>query len=156
MQALINSLDERVVRLTTSGHCHNHFPREIHETNLDWGRCGTQKSMPSGVTRGRIMRSKIRCVTELCNSHYISRFAAFFIVTRPERSTAKRIHKVFLLVCETLKQPLFTLCGTFLRKIIHANTSKFHHLGTNQQGIQKKKKRTERVNCTKTNRRPAL
>ena len=101
------------------------------------------------------MRSKIRCVTELCNSHYISRFAAFFIVTRPERSTAKRIHKVFLLVCETLKQPLFTLCGTFLRKIIHANTSKFHHLGTNQQGIQKKKKRTERVNCTKTNRRPA-
>ena len=35
------------------------------------------------------MRSKIRWFTEFCNSHYVSHFAAFFIVARTKISVAK-------------------------------------------------------------------
>ena len=35
------------------------------------------------------MRSKFWWFTELCNSHYVSQFAAFFIDTRAERSTVE-------------------------------------------------------------------
>jgi len=37
----------------------------------------------------RHVRSKIQWFTELCNSHYVSHFAAFFIDTRAERSTVE-------------------------------------------------------------------
>jgi len=37
----------------------------------------------------RHLRSKIRWLTELCNSHYVSHFAAFFIDTRAKRSTVE-------------------------------------------------------------------
>ena len=37
--------------------------------------------MPWAEAVGRNMRSKIRWFTEFCNSHYVSHFAAFFIVT---------------------------------------------------------------------------
>ena len=37
----------------------------------------------------RNMRSKTWWLTELCNSHYVSHFAAFFIDTRAERSTVE-------------------------------------------------------------------
>ena len=40
-------------------------------------------------TRERNMRSKIRWFTEFCNSHYVSHFAAFFIVARAKRSVVK-------------------------------------------------------------------
>src|SRR5271156_927335 len=36
--------------------------------------------------KGRNVRSKIRRFTKFCNSHYISRFAAFFIGARAKRS----------------------------------------------------------------------
>lgn len=35
------------------------------------------------------MRSKIRWFTELCNSHYLSHFAAFFIDARTKRSVVE-------------------------------------------------------------------
>jgi len=37
----------------------------------------------------RNVRSKVQWLTELCNSHYVSQFAAFFIDTRAERSTVE-------------------------------------------------------------------
>ena len=50
--------------------------------------------MLSGVTQERNLRSKIRWFTELCNSHYVSHFAAFFIVARTETSIAKSCEKL--------------------------------------------------------------
>ena len=35
------------------------------------------------------MRSKIRWFTEFCNSHYVSHFAAFFIVARAKLSVVE-------------------------------------------------------------------
>ena len=35
------------------------------------------------------MRSKIRWFTEFCNSHYVSHFAAFFIVARAKISVVE-------------------------------------------------------------------
>jgi len=35
------------------------------------------------------MRSKIRWFTEFCNSHYVSHFAAFFIVVRAKISVVE-------------------------------------------------------------------
>ena len=40
-------------------------------------------------SRKRNVHSKIRWFTEFCNSHYLSHFAAFFIVARAKRSVAK-------------------------------------------------------------------
>ena len=40
-------------------------------------------------TRERNVRSKIWWFTEFCNSHYLSQFAAFFIVARAKRSVVK-------------------------------------------------------------------
>ena len=41
------------------------------------------------VTQERNLRSKIWWFTEFCNSHYVSHFAAFFIVARTKISIAK-------------------------------------------------------------------
>lgn len=46
----------------------------------------TQRGVLLGITRERNLRSKIRWFTEFCNSHYVSHFAAFFIVTRTKIS----------------------------------------------------------------------
>ena len=43
-------------------------------------RTDTQRSVVSGLSRDRNLRSKIWWFTEFCNSHYVSHFAAFFIV----------------------------------------------------------------------------
>ena len=40
-------------------------------------------------TRGCNVRSKIRWLTEFCNSHYLSHFAAFFIDARTKRSVVE-------------------------------------------------------------------
>ena len=45
-------------------------------------------------TRKRNMRSKIWWFTEFCNSHYVSHFAAFFIVARTKRSIASSFNKI--------------------------------------------------------------
>ena len=41
------------------------------------------------------MRWKIRWFTEVCNSHYVSHFAAFFIVTRAKISIVKSCFLLF-------------------------------------------------------------
>ena len=48
----------------------------------------TQRGVLSGLSRERNLRSKIWWFTEFCNSHYVSHFAAFFIVARTEISVA--------------------------------------------------------------------
>ena len=48
----------------------------------------TQRGVATGLSRGRNLRSKIWWFTEFCNSHYLSHFAAFFIVTRTKISIA--------------------------------------------------------------------
>ncbi len=52
-------------------------------------RYDSQRSMLQGIPKERNLRSKFRWFTEFCNSHYVSHFAAFFIVTRTKISTAK-------------------------------------------------------------------
>ena len=52
-------------------------------------RTDTQRGVLSGLSRERNLRSKIWWFTEFCNSHYVSHFAAFFIVTRTKISVAK-------------------------------------------------------------------
>ena len=42
---------------------------------------------PEGLSGN--MRSKIRWFTEFCNSHYVSHFAAFFIVARAKISVVE-------------------------------------------------------------------
>ena len=44
------------------------------------------------------MRSKIRWFTEFCNSHYVSHFAAFFIVTRAKISVVESC-PLFVVAC---------------------------------------------------------
>jgi hypothetical protein len=41
------------------------------------------------------MRSKLRWFTEFCNSHYVSHFAAFFIVTGAKTSFAESFLRFF-------------------------------------------------------------
>jgi len=48
----------------------------------------TQRGVLPGLTQKRNLRSKIWWFTEFCNSHYVSHFAAFFIVTRTKISIA--------------------------------------------------------------------
>ena len=50
---------------------------------------GTQRGVATGLSRGRNLRSKIWWFTEFCNSHYVSHFAAFFIVAGTKISVAK-------------------------------------------------------------------
>jgi hypothetical protein len=58
--------------------------------NEDWyGWTDTQGGVLPGLSRERNLRSKIWWFTEFCNSHYISHFAAFFIVARTKISIAK-------------------------------------------------------------------
>jgi len=60
---------------------------QIHSTQREgwglhrrWGRHALSRSFE------RNMRSKIWWFTEFCNSHYVSHFAAFFIVARAKIS----------------------------------------------------------------------
>ena len=63
---------------------------------IRWERkTDTQRGVLSGLSRKRHLRSKIWWFTEFCNSHYISHFAAFFIVTRTEISAVKSCVLVF-------------------------------------------------------------
>ena len=54
----------------------------VSEVYGHWNRHATR------CTRKRNMRSKIWWFTEFCNSHYVSHFAAFFIVVRAKISVA--------------------------------------------------------------------
>ena len=47
-----------------------------------WDRHDTQRGILPGISRKCKLRSKIWWFTEFCNSHYLSHFAAFFIVAR--------------------------------------------------------------------------
>ena len=60
---------------------HNCIKKEV------WNRHSTRHATTFLLQRN--MRSKIRWFTELCNSHYVSQFAAFFIGTRAKRSTVE-------------------------------------------------------------------
>ena len=58
-------------------------------TRCRWIGTDTQRGVLTGLSRKRNLRSKIWWFTEFCNSHYVSHFAAFFIVTRTKISVAK-------------------------------------------------------------------
>ena len=55
-------------------------PRVSQNTQWSLIRTDTQRGVVSGLSRDRNLRSKIWWFTEFCNSHYVSHFAAFFIV----------------------------------------------------------------------------
>ena len=54
--------------------------RSVSHTRWRLFKTGTQRGVLSGLSRERNLRSKIWWFTEFCNSHYVSHFAAFFIV----------------------------------------------------------------------------
>ena len=56
-----------------------------------WSLFGTdtQRGVVTGLSRDRNLRAKIWWFTEFCNSHYVSHFAAFFIVTGTKISVVK-------------------------------------------------------------------
>ena len=69
-----------------------HFKQSNESTTSMWGEGGwadTPTSMLPGISRKRKMRSKFWWFTGFCNSHYVSHFAAFFIVARAKTSTAE-------------------------------------------------------------------
>ena len=90
---------KRVTKLHTLGHRtrHRHCISSLSIKGTIWlnkqavleGSNDARTGMPSGITRGRNMRSKIRWFTEFCNSHYLSHFAAFFIDARTKRSVVE-------------------------------------------------------------------
>ena len=61
---------------------------KLHITNVS-GENRHSNRHTSRSTRKCNMRSKIRWFTEFCNSHYVSHFAAFFIVARTKTSIAE-------------------------------------------------------------------
>ena len=71
-----------------------------------WLRTGTPTDMLP-VTRKRKVRSKFRWLTGFCNSHYVSHFAAFFIVVGAKTSVAES-------VCDALFFAFF-VCGCVYR-----------------------------------------
>ena len=68
---------------------------------VEWGgRYGwavPQTSVLRGEAQKRKMRSKIWWFTEPCNSHYVSHFAAFFIVTEAKISIVKSCLRLFVI-----------------------------------------------------------
>ena len=65
--------------------CQFHFQGLVGSEGVcrRWGRHALGRSLE------RNMRSKIRWFTEFCNSHYVSHFAAFFIVARAKISVVE-------------------------------------------------------------------
>ena len=61
----------------------------------------TQRGVLTGLSRERNLRSKIWWFTEFCNSHYVSHFAAFFIVTGTKISVAKSCFSFVFLTLES-------------------------------------------------------
>ena len=84
-----------------SSHCS--VFREKHKADTPflrkrlWLRTGTPTDMLP-VTRKRKVRSKFRWLTGFCNSHYVSHFAAFFIVVGAKTSVAESVC-VCIIVC---------------------------------------------------------
>ena len=54
----------------------------------------------SGSALKRNVRSTVRCLAEFCNSHYVSHFAAVFIVARAKTSTVQSyVFVVYMCLC---------------------------------------------------------
>ena len=53
----------------------------------------------SGSALKRNVRSTVRCLAEFCNSHYVSHFAAVFIVARAKTSTVQSYVFVLHVLC---------------------------------------------------------
>ena len=79
-------------RLTSCHTVDTHYPLAFISTK-NANECevetDTQRGVLPGLSQERNLRSKIWWFTEFCNSHYVSHFAAFFIVARTKISIAK-------------------------------------------------------------------
>ena len=65
-------------------------PTQFITRRIGWvGFADTQISILPGVSRKCNVRSKIWWFTKICNSHYVSHFAAFFIVVGAKTSVAE-------------------------------------------------------------------
>ena len=66
----------------------------------------------SGSALKRNVRSTVRCLAEFCNSHYVSHFAAVFIVARAKTSTVQSYVFVVTCVCVVSSQATrLVFCG---------------------------------------------
>ena len=72
------------------------YPNEWAENDAVSEGYGHWNRHAPRCTRKRNMRSKIWWFTEFCNSHYVSHFAAFFIVARAKISVAVSCKSVFV------------------------------------------------------------
>ena len=80
----------------------NRTEKNTRTTPWRRGRTDTQRGVLPGISRERHLRSKTWWFTELCNSHYVSHFAAFFIGARTKISIAKS--------CSAFRIDLFFCC----------------------------------------------
>ena len=78
-------------------HCHSpaHHQRCLGTSNGWVGFRDTQISMLLGITQKRNVRSKFWWFTRSCNSHYVSHFAAFFIVVGSKTSIAESCNELY-------------------------------------------------------------
>ena len=79
-------------------------------------RNDTQTGMLSGVPESARCVQRFDDSLEICNSHYISRFAAFFIDARAKRSVAESCNSVVYIlalvyVCVCVDPPQRTMCA---------------------------------------------
>jgi hypothetical protein len=90
-------------------------------------RTDTQRGVVTGLSRDRNLRSKIWWFTEFCNSHYVSHFAAFFIVTGTKISIAKScfLFRIFFDSWKPKKES-----GQCLKKVLEKNTDRAHGFDT--------------------------
>ena len=99
--------------ISSQSNRHDSFPNTTRELRIS--RYSNRHALRN--TKERNMRSKIRWFTEFCNSHYVSHFAAFFIVARAKRSVVK---SCFLFVQEnqdSFKFMVKTLRWAFLDRV---------------------------------------
>ena len=118
------------VDIFTSGTSTNHWLNlddavfkswHIRQSHVRWelllGEHDTQTGMLSRNTSERKMRSKIWWFTEFCNSHYLSHFAAFFIVAGAKISVVKSCLFINFLVIDLTTQIWINIC--YVLKLSH-------------------------------------
>ena len=86
--------------LSACSQCHNLLVLVSKHSHDQEGFTDTQPTMPPGNSWQRNVRSKFWWFSRSCNSHYVSHFAAFFIIVETKTSIAESC-KTFL-PCRTL------------------------------------------------------
>ena len=90
-------------------------PSVTQSTQWNLFRTDTQRGVLAGLSSERNLRSKIWWFTEFCNSHYVSHFAAFFIVAGTKISIANSCSE--FRISFQRKETVFKFLLSFVNKI---------------------------------------